>query len=151
MFSTYWNSANTSSITPLFQSASEEPDYIADDDRANEDIVTTTWLIDEKSTDSQNEPNGDSVHHWKHVIRIDVYAQDLNKLLLFCDEINRILWEYAPNSSTRLVKSDTSNAEGDYFETSEISFERIEPENNRIDFKPSTSAILEIHFRKSKS
>ena len=149
LLTTYWTASNTSSITPIFQSASEEPDYIANDDLVNEDIIAVTWIADQKAND--NEPNGDSIHHWKHVLRIDIWAQTVPILLLFCDEVNRILWDYAPNSGTRLVKSTGANAEGDYFEESEITFERIDPEEQTIDFKPSMSGILEIHFRKHKS
>ena len=149
---THWTAANiTGTITPKFQSAYEEPDYIADDDRTNEDIVSVSWLLGERVFDSENEPNGDSIHHWKHILRIDVWAQDMLRLIEICDEINRILWEYAPNSGTRLLKSDGANSEADYFEKSEITFERIEPDRDGIDFKPSTSGILEIHFRKAKS
>lgn len=148
---THWDNTNTSSITPLFQSGSEEPDFRADDDMANENIVTVTWLLDERVADSENEPNGDSIHHFKHVLRIDVWAESIGLLLLFCDEINRVLWEYSPNSGTRFLKSDGANSEADYFEKTEISFEQIEPQNDGINFKPSTSGILEIHFRKAKS
>ena len=151
---TNWNSANiTGTITPVFQSATEEPDYMADDDRANENIITVTWISDDRD-DSSNEPNGDSVHHWKHILRIDIWAEDMTRLLEFCDEVNRILWTVSPNSATRLVKSDTTNSEADYFEQSEIKFERImdnEGKNNIIDMKPSTSGILEIHYRKKKT
>lgn len=149
---THWTAANiTGTITPIFQSAYEEPDYIADDDRANEDIVTITWLADQRIEDSTNEPNGDSIHHWIHILRIDVWAQDTLRLNEICDEINRIIWEYAPNSGTRLLKSDGANSEADYFEKTEITFERVEPVKSGIDFKPSTTGILEIHYRKAKS
>lgn len=147
-----WTASNiTGTITPLFQSASEEPDYVADDDMSNEDIITVTWLGDERIEDSDNEPNGDSVHHWKHILRVDVYAQDMTRLLEFCDEVNRIFWELAPNSGTRIDKSDGSDSEIDYFEKSEITFDRIDPPEGMIDFKPSTTGILEAHFRKKKT
>lgn len=149
---TNWTAGNiTGTITPLFQSASEEPDYIADDDLANEDIITVTWIGDERVDNSQNEPNGDTVHHWKHILRIDIYAQDMTRLLQFCDEVNNILWTVAPNSGTRLVKSDSSNSEIDYFEESEITFDRVDPPEGTIDFKPSTTGVLEAHFRKKKT
>jgi hypothetical protein len=150
---THWTAANiTGTITPTFQSSYEEPDSVITDDFTDQDNIGVTWLLDQRIEDSENEPNGDSIHHFKHIIRIDVWAQDMLRLNEICDEINRILWEYSPNSGTRFLKSDETASEADYFEKTEISFEQVEPESRgSINFKPSTTAILEIHYRKAKS
>lgn len=144
-----WNNTNTRLKTPKFQSDSEEPDFIADDDSTAVNLITVRWLISFRD-ESVNEPNGDTVHHWKHRLAIGVWGENMSTALLLCDEINRILWTFAPLNATRLDKSDGSDSEADYFERTEIDFERVAPQS-LIDNKPSFEGILEIHFRKIKT
>ena len=145
-----WNNANTLSKSPTFQSDSEEPDVMATDDMADENLVTVRWLSSFREPDPENEPNGDTIHHWKHRLAIDLWGETQTMALLMQDEINRIIWEIAPKNNVALVKSDGSNSEADYFEKNEIDFQRIQPES-KIDNRPSYGGILEIHFRKLKS
>lgn len=145
-----WNDSNTNSLTPEFQSAAEEPDSNVINDMEKHNLVTVDWIEDEKVEESNMEPNGDTIHHWKHILLIDVYAESMSDGLLFQDEINRILWENAPDNDTRLPKSDAADSEADYFEHSEITFGRIEPEGD-IDDIPEWQGQLMIHYRKRKS
>jgi len=74
----------------------------------------------------------------------------LEILGLFEDEINRIVWERAPDNSTRLVKSNGANSEAQFFENSELEFNRIEPEGE-LDTNPSSQGFLIIVWYKDKS
>lgn len=146
-----WDNSNTSSVTPTFMSDTEEPDFLARDDMSDNNLVGVSWVADERVEDSEDEPNGDTIHHWKHILRIDFWADSLNLAREFQQEINRILWENAPDNATRLVKSDASDSEADRFEKTELTFERIEPESED-DHRPSfQTEDLQIHFRKRQT
>ena len=145
-----WTRANVKNVLVKFQSDSEEPDFISGDDNTNMNLVGVRWLITERVKNKENEPNGDTIHHYIHRLAINVWGETMNVALLMCDEVNRILWENRPGNSVRLDKSDGDDSEADYFEETEIDFERIEPDNP-IDPKPSFEGILEIHFRKRKT
>jgi hypothetical protein len=147
---TNWLSANTLSKTPVFQSDSEEPDALAENDYADENMVTVRWIKTERQSDKANEPNGDTIHHWIHTLVIDLWGESMAMALLMQDEINRILWTISPNNNTPLLKSDGSSSEADYFTETEILFERIAP-NSKIDNRPSFAGTLEINFRKLKT
>ena len=150
LLSTNWNQVNTDNKTPVFQSDTEEHDYMATDDMADENLVTVRWLLDKRIDNKNNEPNGDTVHHWMHVLAIDLWGESMYMAMLMQDEINRILWEFRPSNDTRLSKSDGNDSEADYFEKDEIDFERVQPEAKN-DVRPSFGAILEIHYRKSRT
>ncbi|MFB5646211.1 MAG: hypothetical protein ACE5R3_06420 [Nitrosopumilaceae archaeon] len=147
-----WTAANiTGTITPVFQSATEEPDFLAEDDLSDDNLITFTWVGDERVDDpDNNEPNGDSIHHFRHIVRVDIWAEDMVRLRDFMDEVNNIIWSNSPNSATRLNKSDASASETDYFTNAGVDFDRIEPETD-VDFKPSVSGIIELHYRKNKT
>lgn len=147
---TNWSFANTLNKTPVFNSDSEEPDMRAEDDLSDENMVTIRWLLSERDPDKSNEPNGNTIHHWKHRLVVDIWGETMHMALLIQDEVNRILWEISPDNDTPLVKSDGSNSEADYFERDEIDFERI-GNTSRMDNRASFAGILEIHFRKLKA
>ena len=145
-----WVAGNTLGKTPVFQSESEEPDINIADDYADENQVTIAWFLSQRVQDQANEPNGDSIHHWMHRLVVNSYGETMAMALLMIDEINRIIWQFSPNGGTRLNKSDGSSSEADYFERTEIHFERIAPKS-AIDNRPNFEGVLEIHFRKHKS
>ena len=103
-----------------------------------------------RTTDSENDPNGDGSHEWNTEVVFDVWGENLEILGLFEDEINRIIWERSPSNSTRLVKSNGANSEAQYFENSEVEFARIEPEGE-LDTNPSSQGFLTIVWFKDKS
>ena len=83
-------------------------------------------------------------------VSFDILAENLEILGLFEDEVNRIIWERSPSNSTRLVKSNGANSEAQFFENSEIEFDRIEPEGD-LDTNPSSQGFLLIVWYKDKS
>jgi len=94
--------------------------------------------------------NGDDKHKWIFRLLIEIQAESLTILTKIEDEINRILWNLAPNSSTRLYKSDGTASEAAYFENSEITFNRISPQSE-TDFTPVSQAELEICYFRIKT
>jgi len=149
---TFWNSANTSSITPDIENGTDDPDYLARQDNTGPNKIFLNLISRERSDAERDDPNGDGNHVWKAIVSIDVYAETLAILGLFEDEINRILWEKAPNNSVRLVKSDASASEAHHFESSEIEFQRIEPQENlEVDDNPNSQGFLIIFYYKAKT
>ena len=149
---TFWDSTKTSSITPDFENGTDDPDYLATQDNTGPNKIFTNIVTRERSDDEEDDPNGDGNHVWKVLVSIDVYAESLALLGLFEDEINRILWEKAPNNAVRLNKSDATASEAHHFETSEIEFQRIEPQGNPdYDDNPTSQGLLTIYYYKAKT
>jgi len=147
-----WDDTNiTGAITPTFISDTEEPDFLARDDFSDVNLVTVSFVSTDRIDDSEDEPNGDSIHQFEHIVRIDFWVEDMVLSQEFIDEINRILWEFRPNGATRLNKSDASASEADFFDKTDLTFERIEPEEPENDPRPSWQAELIIMFRKNKT
>lgn len=151
-FTTNWNSANTNSITPGIENSADEPDYQAQLDKTGPNKVLVNISDRRKRPiEEANEPNGDYTHEWVTTLTIDIYAENMNLLQLFEDEVNRILWEIAPNNATRVTKSNGQNSEMFLFEENELEFERISPEEDQINDNPTSQGILRIHWFKDKS
>lgn len=148
LFSNNWNSSNTSSITPVFQSDTEEPDNIALNDNVNPNVIRVRFFIREPV--KNEEWLGDSKHLWKQRLFVECQAESLSILTLFEDEVNRILWEYAPNNATRLNKSDAASSEAAVFESSEIAFFRIQPDTGQ-DYTPMSEAELIIYYYRTRT
>jgi len=147
-----WDDTNiTNAITPTFISDTEEPDFMARDDMTDENLVALSFVSTERVEDSEDEPNGDSIHQYRHIVRIDFWCEDMTASQEFIDEINRILWQFRPNGATRLNKSDTTASEADFFEKTDITFDRIEPEDPENSPRPSWQGELIIMFRKNKT
>lgn len=150
LLATNWVAANTLGKTPTFQSDTEEPDVMASNDFADENVVTIRWFSDERTRDPNNEPNGDTIHMWTHHLAIDLWGETMQMALLMGDEINRILWQFRPSNNTVLNKSDSTASEADYFVKDEITFDRISPES-KIDNRPSFGGLLDIVYRKLRT
>lgn len=147
-----WTTANTNSLTPDFENATSEPDYAAQMDRTGPNKILINVIGRRKiGIQDGNEPNGDSVHEWLTTISIDIYAEDVTTLSLFEDEVNRILWLVAPNNFTRLNKSDGSSSEAEFFDENELEFERISPDEGKINEVPGSQGLLGIHWFKDKT
>lgn len=153
LISDNWNSANTSTVTPITESDTSEPDFLATHDNSVLDGIYIRFNRRERISDDSMEANGDGIHLWATTLVIDIYAQTLAILTQFEDEVNRILWENAPNSSTRLPKSDGNNSEVSYFEKTEIEFERIDPDEptEENDVNPTSQGVLVCVYQKSKT
>lgn len=145
---TNWTSANVSNITPKFESDTEEADAMAMPDDSVLNVVRVNLFSRERS--KEMDVNGDDKHKWIFRLLIEIQAESLTILTKIEDEINRILWNLAPNSSTRLYKSDGSASEAAYFENSEITFNRISPQSE-TDFTPVSQAELEICYFRIKT
>jgi len=146
-----WTTANTEGVLPDFESDTRQPDNLATDDDTGVHKIYCRFSGREKIDGDENIPNGDSIHRFIARVLIDIYADSLTQLLKFEDEVNRILWEKRPNNSTRIDKVDNTASEIAMFETSELQFERIEPEENTIDQSPSSQGELEMWVYKSKT
>ena len=139
-----WTSANTLNIKPDFESDTEEPDFLAQQDDTGPNKIYVSFIARSRSDDPEEEPLGDSIHLWQELIELEVHAESLELLLLFEDEVNRIVWENRPNSNTRLAKSGIGGANShiEYFDNSELTFERIEPDDDNDVVPKSTSGLI---------
>ena len=147
---TDWNSSNTGGITPDIENGTDDPDFLARQDFTGPNKIFINVSSRTRTTDSDNDPNGDGAHEWNTEVVFDVWAENLEILGFFEDEVNRIIWERSPDNSTRLVKSNGSNSEAQFFENSEVEFARIEPEGE-LDTNPSSQGFLTIVWFKDKS
>ena len=147
---TDWNSSNTGGVTPDIENGTDDPDFMARQDITGANKIFINVVSRARSSDSENDPNGDGSHEWRTEVSVDVWAEDLETLGLFEDEVNRIVWERAPDNSTRLVKSNGANSEAQFFENTELEFNRIEPEGE-LDTNPSSQGFLIIVWYKDKS
>ena len=145
-----WVSGNTNSITPDIENGTDDPDFLARQDYTGPNKIYINVVSRQRAEDSDNDPNGDASHYWRTEISFDVWGETMETLSLMEDEINRIIWEIAPDYSTRLTKSNGANSEAQYFENSEIEFNRIEPEGE-LDTNPSSQGFLLIAWFKDKS
>ena len=144
---TDWNNSNTSSIDPVFENGQDEPDYYAQFDRSGPNKILINTLEGD-FTDNTNEVNSDTVHSVREEIIITIVAESKTVRGLFESEVNRILWEASPNSSTRIVKSDAADSHIDHFEKSEVSFRRIElPDNETAYLEGSEGSLYCIYFK----
>ena len=147
---TNWTASNTSNITPVFESDTESSDNLARQDDSYLNNIRINLFSRERVKEAEMDFNGDDKHTWKFKLLIEVQAETLALLTSFEDEINRILWVISPDSGTRLTKSDSSNSEAEFFEDSEVTFNRIEPES-KDDYTPISQGELVIYFSKIKT
>ena len=147
---TNWTAANVSGITPKFESDTEESDSLSRQDESHLNAVRVGLFSRERVTDVNMDFNGDDKHAWVFKILIEVQGESLAIMTLIEDEINRILWTLSPNSGTRLLKSDGANSEIAYFEDSEVTFNRIEPESED-DYTPISQGELVAYYYKLKT
>jgi len=150
LLSDNWTSGNTNSLTPDFESDTEEPDYLARVDETGPNKCYVSWILRQRIDDTETEALGDSIHLWEELIVIELNAESLSDLTLFEDEANRILWENRPNGSTRLAKSGGADSHIEYFDKTELSFERIEPDDEN-DVVPKSNAELIGFYYKNKT
>ena len=147
---TNWTAANVSSVTPTFESDTEEADSMASQDSGSLNIVRIKLFGRER--DSENgDFNGDGKHGWFFRVIIELQGESLSILTLMEDEVNRILWELAPNSATRLLKSDGASSEFSHFRDSEVTFNRVEPESEDNDYTPISQGELIAYYYKVKN
>jgi hypothetical protein len=147
---TDWNSSSTGGITPDIENSTDDPDFLARQDFTGPNKIFINVASRNRTSNSENDPNGDGSHEWVTEVSFDVWAENLEILGFFEDEINRVIWERSPDNSTRLVKSNGQNSEAQNFENSEIEFDRIAPEGE-LDTNPSSQGFLLIVWYKDKS
>tara|TARA_B100000029_G_C16899922_1_gene713660 strand:- start:30 stop:545 length:516 start_codon:yes stop_codon:yes gene_type:complete len=145
-----WTSSNVGGVTPDIENSTDDPDFLARQDYTGPNKIFINVSSRLRTTDSENDPNGDGSHEWKTEITFDLWGESLEILGLMEDEVNRIIWELAPSNSTRLTKSNGQNSEVQYFENSEVEFARIEPEGE-LDTNPSSQGFLTVVWFKDKS
>jgi hypothetical protein len=152
-----WNDANTQSITPLIECFTYTPDKTVETQNnldPNRILVHIPERIHEE--EEEDEPLGDCSHKWTTSIQIEVWSSEEDLLGLFEDEINRIIWENAPNSAIRLKKSDGNNpplalsgqdSEAEYFVNSEIQFDAVDDDEEYPDRVGSQGTLKIVWFR----
>ena len=146
-----WTASNiTGTITPDFQSDTEEPDQLARPDNSYVNVVRINYSSRELYQPDSLDFNGDDKHAWVCNIFIECQGESLQVLLDIEDEVNRILWENRPNGATRLNKSNGSASEVAFFENSEIEFVRLEPEAED-DQTPTSQGELKMIYYKIKT
>ena len=151
LLSDNWTASNiTGTITPYFSSDTDEPDQLARPDGTFVNEVRVNYVARRKYEEQDFEINGDDKHAWVCVCFIEVQAESLQVLLDMEDEVHRILWEYRPNGSTRLNKSDGNPSEVAFFQDSEPTFDRIEPDDE-VDQTPTSQAELNMVYFKIKT
>lgn len=141
-----WNNANTNSEPPVFYSATGSN-------------VTQSWPLTDYTNevhcneadpmpDPNETDNGDRRHKLKTIVYVDVFARDANLLKLYIREVDRIIWEYAPNDSTRINKSDTAASNIIRYENSSLEWhtEFIKESNTQRGAHASGKLIC-IHYR----
>lgn len=150
LLSDNWTASNiTGTITPYFASDTDEPDQLARPDGSFVDEVRVNYS-NRLKYDGEFEVNGDDKHAWVCTCFIEIQAQSLQVLLDMEDEVHRILWENRPNGSTRLNKSDGNPSEVAFFQESEPTFDRIEPDDE-VDQTPTSQAELNMVYFKIKT
>ena len=146
-----WTASNiTGTITPDFQSDTEEPDQLARPDNSYVNTIRVNYSSRTRYNPDDLDFNGDDKHAWLCTLFIECQGESLQVLLDLEDEVNRILWENRPNSATRLAKSGGADSEVAFFEDSEVEFERLEPEAED-DQTPTSQAELKLVYFKTKS
>lgn len=142
-----WTNGNTDSTIPRFENGTDEPDYRAQFDRAFPNAVLVN-TIDLDFTENDDEVNSDTVHSVKEEILVTIIAESRKMRVLMENEVNRILWELAPNTATRVVKSDTTNSHIDRFEKSEISFSQIDiPNDQTFHLQGSEGSLFCVYYK----
>ena len=151
LLSDNWTAGNiTGTITPDFQSDTEEPDQLAKPDNSYVNTIRVNYVSRRLYQPEDFDFNGDDKHAWVCILFIECQGESLQVLLDMEDEVNRILWENRPNGATRLNKSDSSASEVAYFENSEIEFQRLEPESED-DQTPTSQGELKMVYYKTKT
>ena len=146
-----WTASNiTGTITPTFESDTEEPDQLARPDDSALNVVRVNYVSRTRMDPDQFDFNGDDKHAWICTVFIEIQGESLQVLLDMEDEVNRILWENRPNSNTRLPKSNGADSEVAWFEDDEVEFERLEPESED-DQTPTSQAELKMVYFKVKT
>jgi len=153
-----WLSANTNGITPSMECESLLPNQSPDQDFATDSNLIRISVEGRERQDfgkEEDEPNGDASHIWRTIAVIDVWAESKANLGLFEDELNRIIWEMRPNAGTRLLKSDgndppavgTDSSEIEFFENTEIRFERFFPGEDTDQLPTSQGRLTAVWFK----
>ena len=143
-----WTAGNiTGTITPTFESDTEEPDYMARPDESSLNAIRVNYV---SRTRMEHDFNGDDKHAWICTVFIECQGETLQVLLDMEDEVNRILWENRPNSNTRLPKSNGADSEVAWFVDDEVEFSRLEPDGED-DQTPVSQAELKMVYFKVKT
>jgi len=143
-----WIAANiTGTITPIFQSDTEEPDQLARNDGSTINDIRINYSSRTRSDQIDLDVNGDDKHTWTQKLFIEIQGESLQILLELEDEVHRILWENRPNGATRLNKSTGAASEVAFFEEAEPEFERLEPEGEDDQFPTSQAELNLVYFK----
>ena len=146
-----WTAGNiTGTITPNFESDTEEPDQLARPDDSALNVVRVNYVSRTRMDPDDFDFNGDDKHAWMCTVFIEVQGESLQVMMDMEDEVNRILWENRPNSADRLNKSDSSASEVAWFEDDEVEFNRLEPDTED-DQTPVSQGELKMVYFKVKS
>ena len=148
LIQTNWTAGNiTHTITPNFESDTEEPDQLAQPDDASLNTILVNYISRTRFDPDNMDFNGDNKHSWICTLLIQCRAESLQVMLDMEDEVNRILWENRPNSADRLNKSDSSPSEIAWFEDDEVEFFRVDPESEDDQTPTSEGELKMVYFK----
>ena len=146
-----WTAGNiTGTITPIFESDTEEPDQLAEPDDSNLNVIMIRLFSRDRYEIDNLDFNGNYKHAWATKLVVTVRGESLLVMSQMEDEVNRILWDNEPNGATRLNKSDSTASEVAFFEDAEITFLRVDPEAD-IDYTPTSEGELVLVYYKIRS
>lgn len=73
----------------------------------------------------QSEITVNNITRNNKIIAIDVFAVNSNRLALFTEEVSRIIFEFQPNTTFRIPKTDGDDSAIATFDTQELEWARI--------------------------
>lgn len=148
----------TETVVPVIEPLSYIPSMNVEEDfQTNPNMIKLSVINTERL--QEDEPLGDDSHYYMTEVVIDIWAETPTQLMLFQDEVNRILWEKRPNGATRLKKSDGNQApiavgaqdsEVEFFENTEINFDYIGAEDD-VAQRVSSQGTLDCRWFKIKT
>jgi len=148
---TDWTSANTQNRTPRFTSATDENVAFAWPNIASFGQNAVILNSDSTFPDPASKALGDSFQEMVTIVFIDIFAESFNLLRDMEREINRIVWEAAPNSATRIVKSDASDSPIHRFEEIQIDWTTERKATEEVSQTAHASGTLVCRWYKRKS
>jgi hypothetical protein len=142
-----WDQSKTGNVTPSFYSSAGGIYSWPRTFGTNEIHCNLDDLVIPLET-----TNGDSMHKLKSIVYVDVFSSSANLGRLFCDEVNRIIWDVLkPNATNRIKKSNgTDNSAITEFENTTMLWKKEKfqnPQNKLYNHYSGELRIIWYQFR----
>lgn len=150
-----WTDTNVNNgsenLTPDFSSASGGSVSHAWFDNTSFGVNQIVVNADDEFADPVNIFIGDYGQMMITEIYIDVQAEDSTILKKIKREVDRIIWEIAPNSSTTVAKSDTTASHIHSFKENSVNWTTLKNVNSSEKDTVHAAGNLEVRWFKTKS